>query len=270
MLQSTVNHWDNRFGGIERLYGAAGAARLRAARVCVIGLGGVGSWTVEALARSGLGALTLVDLDDVCVSNINRQVHALDATVGHSKVEVMAARVRDVSPGCHVEIRPEFFTVNTAESILGEPFDAVVDAIDQATNKARLLALCRARGLPVIACGAAGGRRDGLAVRIADLAQATHDRLLAEVRKQLRRDYGFPRDAVRFEVPCVFSPEAPVVPPSDDAGSCATESGDATGAPRLNCNSGLGSATFVTGAFGFAAAGWVVAQVTGTLAKHVE
>jgi tRNA A37 threonylcarbamoyladenosine dehydratase len=263
-LICTVNPGDDRFGGIERLYGAAGAARLRAARVCVVGIGGVGSWTVEALARSGLGALTLVDLDDVCVSNVNRQIHALEETLGQAKVEVMAARVRQISPQCRVDARLEFFNAVTAEALFAERFDAVVDAIDNAANKARLLGGCRARGIPVIACGAAGGRRDGLALRLADLAHVTHDRLLAEVRKQLRREHGFPREGELFGVPCVYSPEPPVVPSAEeenDATGCASAAPPE--APRLNCNSGLGSATFVTGAFGFAAAGWVVAQITG-------
>lgn len=189
---------DERFGGIARLVSAEGLQRLRAAHVCVVGIGGVGSWTVEALARSGVGALTLIDLDEVCVTNINRQLHALDGTIGRSKVEVMAERVRLINPDCRVTAVTEFFTEQSAQRLFAPDFTCVVDAIDALGNKCRLLALCRARALPVIACGAAGGRLDATQVRVADLANATRDRLLAEVRKRLRQQHGFPRRASRW------------------------------------------------------------------------
>lgn len=249
-----MNDFEQRFGGIARLVGAAGLARLRAAHVCVVGIGGVGAWTVEALARSGVGALTLIDLDEICVTNINRQIHALDGTIGRAKVEVMAERVRQINPECRVTAAGEFFTEANAERLLAPRFDGVVDAIDAVANKCRLLALCRARNLPVIACGAAGGRLDATAVRVADLADVTHDRLLAEVRKRLRKEHGFPAIGKKLDVACVFSPEPPVAaePPE-----CATP-GET---PRLNCEWGYGSATFVTGTFGFAAAGWVIRKI---------
>lgn len=249
---------DERFGGIARLVGAEGLARLRTAHVCVVGIGGVGSWTVEALARSGLGALTLIDLDEVCVTNINRQLHALDGTVGRAKVDVMAERVRLINPDCRVTAVPEFFTEANAARLLAPGFDYVVDAIDAVTNKCRLLALCRERKLPVIACGAAGGRLDATAVRVADLADATHDRLLAEVRKRLRKEHGFPQLGKKLGVSCVFSPENPVAP---ETPACGAEGQGSDLVPRLNCEWGYGSATFVTGTFGFAAAGWVVRRL---------
>ena len=247
-----------RFGGIARLTGEAGLARLRQAHVCVIGIGGVGSWTVEALARSGVGALTLVDLDEVCVTNINRQLHALDGTVGRAKVEVMTERVRLINPDCRVTSVVEFFTEANAARLLAPDFSFVVDAIDAVANKCRLLSVCRERKLPVVACGAAGGRLDATAVRVADLADVTHDRLLAEVRKRLRKDYSFPAPGEPMGVPCVFSPEAPIAP---EPPACADASTDATQPPRLNCEWGYGSAAFVTGTFGFAAAGWVVRKL---------
>ena len=247
-----------RFGGIARLVSEAGLARLRAAHVCVVGIGGVGSWTVEALARSGVGALTLIDLDEVCVTNINRQLHALDGTVGRAKVDVMAERVRLINPECRVTAAAEFFTEETAKRLFAADFSCVVDAIDALGNKCRLLALCRERGLPVITCGAAGGRLEATAVRVADLADATHDRLLAEVRKRLRQEHGFPPPGQKLDVAAVFSPEAPVSP---EPPACAGE-GQGSGPVRLNCESGYGSATFVTGTFGFAAAGWVVRRVS--------
>ena len=200
-----------RFGGLARLYGAAGLARLRAAQVLVVGLGGVGSWTVEALARSGVGVLTLVDLDDICVSNVNRQLPALDGTIGRAKAEVLAERVRGINPECRVEARVEFFTEDSAERLLqrgaggGERGradrltpDFVVDAIDSVANKCRLIALCRAQGIPLVSCGGAGGRRDATQVRVVDLARTTHDRLLSEVRKRLRQAHGFPREGKKF------------------------------------------------------------------------
>ena len=250
---------DERFGGIARLVSAAGLARLRAAHVCVVGIGGVGSWTVEALARSGVGALTLVDLDEVCVTNVNRQIHALDGTVGRAKVDVMAERVRLIYPDCRVMAVAEFFTEGNAARLLAPNFSFVVDAIDSVANKCRLLALCRERKLPVIACGAAGGRLDAAAVRIADLADVTHDRLLAEVRKRLRKEFAFPPLGDPLGVPCVFSPETPVTP---EPPTCASDEPSSLAPARLNCEWGYGSATFVTGTFGFAAAGWVVRKLT--------
>lgn len=264
-----VSDFDFRFGGIARLYGAASLARFRAAHVMVVGLGGVGSWAAESLARSGVGRLSLVDLDEVCVSNINRQLHALDSTVGRPKVEVMAERIRDLSPETRVEARIEFFTAETASRLLGleaapgsdgRP-DLVIDAIDAVGNKVRLIALCHAARIPLVVCGGAGGRRDPTAVRLSDLALVTHDRLLGEVRKRLRREHGFSRTARKLRIDCVHSAEAPVLP--DGAGEvCAAPQAPPDGVPlRLNCQSGFGSATHVTGAFGFAAAARALARL---------
>jgi tRNA threonylcarbamoyladenosine dehydratase len=262
---------DNRFTGIARLYGETGLARLRQARVCVVGIGGVGSWAVEALARSGIGALTLVDLDDVCVTNINRQIHALDATIGRAKVNVMAERVRAIAPECQVTPVVEFFTERNGNRLLDEwlgrtPVEAgaaarlpwVIDAIDSVSDKTLLIAWCRQRGLPLIVCGAAGGRREATVVHLADLADAAHDRLLTAVRRRLRKEHGFPAAGRRMNVPCVSSPEAPIQPPGD----CNVDQRAAEEMPRrLNCDWGYGSATFVTGTVGFAAAGWVVNRI---------
>jgi tRNA A37 threonylcarbamoyladenosine dehydratase len=252
---------ETRFDGLARLYGRAGLARLQAAHVGVIGLGGVGTWAAEALARSGIGALTLVDLDEVCASNINRQLHALTDTVGRAKVEVMAERIRAINPECRVIAEQQFFTSQTAAALLAPRYDFVLDAIDSVTNKVLLLAGCRERNMPVVACGAAGGRRDGTKVRTADLAAATHDRLLGEVRKRLRKEFQFPADGSAMGVGCVFSVEPPVFA-QPDGSVCASRAGAEEGT-RLNCNGGLGSATFVTGAFGFAAAGLVVQTIAG-------
>lgn len=250
------NDFAIRFGGIQRLVGAPGLERLRNSHVCIIGVGGVGSWAVEALARSGVGALTLVDLDEVCLSNINRQLPALTAEVGKPKVQVLRDRVLQINPLCRVELREEFFTATTAEQLLAPKFDAIVDAIDTLANKCLLLAQCRERRIPVITVGAAGGHRDATAVKLADLAFCSHDRLLRSVRKILRADYSFPRDPTEaFGIPAVFSNE-PQVYPRADGTVCAARSEAAD--LKLNCNSGYGTAAFVTGTFGFAAAGWVV------------
>lgn len=254
--------WSDRFGGVARLYGGDAAERLQAAHVCVVGVGGVGSWTVEALARSGIGALTLVDLDDVCVTNINRQLPALEPTVGRPKVEVLAERIRDIHPQCAVHPRTEFFTATTAEAILGESrFDVVVDAIDSVANKCLLIAKCREAGIPVVVSGGAGGRRDPTAIRVADLALTVRDTLLKHVRKRLRQAYGFPREEkVPFGVPAVYSEEMPVYPWSDGSVCAKPEDGrDAA----INCEGGIGTASFVTGAFGLALASVAVSGIAG-------
>jgi tRNA A37 threonylcarbamoyladenosine dehydratase len=255
-----VSDFETRFGGIARLYGQSGLQKLRAARVCVVGIGGVGAWAAEALARSGVGALALVDLDEICVTNINRQLPALTETVGRAKVEVMAERIHAINPECRVEVEQKFFTAQTAEELLAPKFDFVLDAIDSVTNKVLLLAKCREKKIPVVSCGGAGGRRDATQIRAADLAKVSHDRLLAEVRKKLRKEFHFPADGSPINIDCVFSTEPPMFA-QPDGSVCATraESEDGT---RLNCNGGLGSATFVTGTFGFAAAGIIVRKIT--------
>jgi len=261
--RKTVDSADDfaeRFGGVARLYGRAGLERLRAARVCIVGVGGVGSWAVEALARSGIGALTLIDLDDVCVTNVNRQLPALDGQIGRPKIDVLAERVRLIHPGCQVETVADFFTAANAGELLAPRYDFVVDATDKMTNKCVLIAGCRERGLPVLTVGGAGGKRDGTAVRVADLACTEQDELLRQVRRKLRRDFGFPRDLHQdFGVPCVYSPEKPVYPWSN--GTCSAEPEPGGESLTLDCATGFGTATFVTGAFGFAAAGEVVQRI---------
>lgn len=249
----------DRFGGVGRLVGHAGLERLRAAHVCVVGVGGVGSWVVEGLARSGVGALTLVDLDDVCVTNVNRQLPALDGNIGRPKVAALADRVRLINPACRVETVAEFFTEATAERLLAPAFDYVVDAIDLMSHKALLIAGCRDRGRRCLTVGAAGGRRDPTQICAGDLGEAENDLLLRQVKKKLRRDHGFaagaPRGRMHFGVRCVWSGERPVFPRAD--GTCGSEP-EAGSNLRLDCESGFGTAVFVTGAFGFVAAGEVV------------
>lgn len=251
-----------RFGGIARLFGAAGLARLRAAHVCVVGVGGVGSWTIEALARSGVGAITMVDLDDVCVTNVNRQLPAHDGNIGRPKVHALAERVRLIHPECRVTAIAEYFTGASAVEFLTPRFDFVIDAIDAVSNKCLLIASCHKRGLPVLTVGGAGGKSDATAVRVCDLARSEQDDLLRYVRRKLRQDYGFPRDVFAdFGVACVYSPERPAFPWSDGTCSLKKEPGRSL---ALDCASGFGAAAFVTGAFGFAAAGEVVRRLAAT------
>ena len=251
-----------RFGGIGRLYGAAALPRLAAAHVCVVGVGGVGSWVVEGLARSGVGALTLIDLDDVCLTNVNRQLPALDGNIGRPKVAVLAERVRLIHPGCRVETVMDFFTAASAARLLAAPCDFVVDCIDLMSHKALLIAECRRRGRPVLTVGGTGGRRDATQIRAGDLGEAWGDELLRQVRKKLRRDHGFAAGAqqgrMHFGVRCIWSGEAPVFPWAD--GTCRAEPEPGSNR-KLDCASGFGTAGFVTGAFGLAAAGAVVRAI---------
>jgi tRNA threonylcarbamoyladenosine dehydratase len=255
-----MSDYEARFSGIGRLYSVSGLDRLRHSHVCVVGIGGVGSWAAEALARSGIGELTLIDLDEVCVSNVNRQLHALDGEIGQPKVEVIARRVKAINPDCIVHSELAFFTELNAKQILEKRFDYLFDAIDNVPNKCLLIAECRKRGIPIVTSGGAGGRRNPTVVRVNDLAFTSHDRLLQEIRRKLRSDYGFPTEPnTPFHVPCVYSSER-VLFPQKDGSVCARRDPDSD--PRLNCNSGYGTATFVTGTFGFAAAALIVAELS--------
>ncbi len=244
--------YEARFGGVARLLGREALARLRAAHICVVGVGGVGSWAAEALARGGVGAITLIDLDEVCVSNVNRQLHALDGQIGRPKVNVLAERIRLINPICRLEAVQEFFVASNAERLLVPDYSAVVDAIDSVTHKARLLAAGAARGLPLVTTGGAGGKRDGTRLRLGDLGESGGDDLLRQVRKTLRKEHGFPGgEGHRYGIRAVWSTETPVYPWADGSCAAAPEPGSAT---RLDCAGGLGAAMWVTAAFGLAAA----------------
>ena len=243
---------DRRFSGLDRLYSVQGAARIRAAHVAVVGLGGVGSWVAEALARSGVGQLTLIDLDHVSESNINRQIQALDTTVGMAKVQAMRERIELIHPQCAVHAVEEFVTPENWPAFLPHPVDAVIDACDQVRAKTAMAAWARQTQTCFVTLGAAGGKRLAHKVDIDDLSQVTHDPLLAQLRYRLRKEHQAPREGKKMGVACVFSREA-VAPP--DA-SCAVE-GDGS----LNCH-GYGSVVSVTATFGLCAAGWVLDQIS--------
>lgn len=260
---SEASQFQFRFGGVARLYGQAALERFLQARVAVIGIGGVGSWAVEALARSGVGHLTLVDLDEICVSNVNRQLHAMDGQIGRQKTEAMAERVRAIHPGCDVAVVPAFFNEKTAAGILEAGFDVLLDAIDSPRHKALLLAECRRRGIFAVTCGGAGGRRDPTRIRVTDLAHSGKDPLLLQLRRALRRDHGFPKvpqhqDPQPLGIEAVFSDETPIFAQCD--GSVSFERPD-DAELRLNCASGLGTATHVTACFGLVAAGRVLERL---------
>ncbi|MBI5785691.1 MAG: tRNA threonylcarbamoyladenosine dehydratase [Rhodocyclales bacterium] len=243
-----------RFGGIARLYGESALDRLAGAHVCVVGIGGVGSWAVEALARSGLRRLTLIDLDHVAESNLNRQIHALEHTLGQAKVLAMKERIAGINSACEVVTIEEFVTTGNVATLL-PACDCVVDAIDQVRPKAALIAHCQATGTPVITTGAAGGKSDPAQIRIEDLSRTTQDPLAAKLRATLRRDHGFPRDPKKkFGVACVYSLE-PVQRP--EAAACDV---DEPGLQGLSC-AGYGSSVCVTAGFGFAAASRVLALI---------
>ncbi len=254
---STSSDHQRRFGGIERLYGSGALTRAANAHVTVIGIGGVGSWAVEALARSGIGRLTLIDLDHVAESNINRQVQALGSTLGAAKVLAMRERILAINPDCDVACIEEFIDERNIAELL-PACDAVIDAIDQVRAKAALIAHCRRAGLRIVTTGGAGGRVDPTRIEVIDLARTTQDALASKVRAKLRKDYGFSRDPKqRFGVECVFSPEQA---PRGAAGCATPEAEEFDAGAGLNC-AGYGSSVAVTASFGFAAAARVLAAI---------
>lgn len=260
-----------RFSGVARLYGAAALARFRAAHVCVIGVGGVGSWAVEALARSGIGRLTLIDLDHVAESNVNRQIHALTDTLGMAKVDALAQRIAQINPACEVTCIDEFIEPGNVDAMLGgRGIDYMIDAIDNARAKVALIAWCREQGMPLVTVGSAGGQTDPTRIAVVDLSRTEQEPLLAKVRKRLRQQHGFPRGTKnKFGIDAVYSTEPLALPA---AAACELESpGDghasdaaiAQGVSGLNC-AGFGSSVVVTASFGLVAAGHVLRKLAGT------
>jgi tRNA A37 threonylcarbamoyladenosine dehydratase len=249
-----------RFGGIRRLYGDAALHGFRQAHVCVIGIGGVGSWAAEALARSAVGRLTLIDPDHVAESNINRQLPALETTLGMAKVHVMAERIGQINPDCTVATVEELLTADNIAGLLEPGFDYVIDCIDGFRVKAGLIAHCRRRRMALVSVGGAGGRRDPTRIRVADLSRSEHDALLSKTRRLLRSDYGFSKNPKRrFDVPCVYSLEQPVFPDGHGCVGPARPAGEA--AHGLTCAGGLGSVMTVTAGFGLAAAAHVLGRL---------
>ncbi len=255
----------NRFGGIGRLYGQAALENFANAHVVIIGIGGVGTWVAESLARSGIGQITLIDLDDICVTNTNRQSHAIASTIGQSKVEVMAQRIIEINPECVVNEVEDFITVDNLAEHLGSKasplaIDYVVDCIDAVKQKAALIAWCKRNKLKIVTVGGAGGQTDPTQIQLTDLAKTYQDPLLAKVRNILRREYNFSKNvARRFAVDAVFSTQQ-LVYPQNDGSVCSTKN-SADGSMRMDCASGFGAVTMVTGTFGFIAASRVLAKL---------
>jgi len=245
--------FERRFGGVGRLYGAEALDKFRNAHVCVIGIGGVGSWAAEALARSAVGRITLIDLDHIAESNTNRQIHALGDEYGKAKVQAMAERIRAINPLCEVTAIEEFVETGNLDALLGQGYDYVVDAIDQTRVKAAIVAWCRSNGVNLVTTGSAGGQVDPSRIRVDDLSRTIQDPLASRLRALLRKEYGFTRDTKKkFNVECVFSDEPLKYPASGQA--CDVEQSGVTG---LNC-AGFGSSVCVTGTFGLVAASRVL------------
>ena len=258
-----------RFAGIARLYGSEGAQRLAAAHVAVVGIGGVGSWVAEALARSAVGEISLFDLDDVCVSNSNRQIHALAGNIGRSKVEVMAERIRAINPGCVVHAVSDFVTRDNMAACITEQMDFVIDCIDSVPAKAALISWCKRRKIQVVTTGGAGGQVDPTQIRVADLNKTVNDPLAARVRSTLRRDYGFSRTQGRtYSVSCVYSTEQLRYPQADGT-VCQSKSFMGEGV-KLDCEGGFGAVMMVTASFGMVAAARAVDKLVAGARRPSE
>ncbi len=254
-----------RFGGISRLYGLPALKFFKQSHIAVIGIGGVGSWAAEALARSGIGTITLFDLDDICVSNVNRQIHALDSTIGKMKIEAMAQRLKDINPELTVNAVHAFITTKNLENYINTAFDYVFDATDSVPTKTALIAYCSRNKIKLICSGSAGGQVDPTLIQVADLNKTIQDPLLAKVRNNLRRLHGFSRNPKRkYRIDCVFSTEQLRYQQAD--GSVCQQRPNDAGPVKLDCASGFGSITHLTATFAFIA----VSQILKKLALSAE
>lgn len=264
MNNSLSDTYYQRFSGIARLYGEQALVRFQQAKICVIGIGGVGSWVVEALARSGIGHITLIDMDDVCVTNTNRQIHALKQSIGQAKTEVMAERVIAINPECQVSYIDDFINSNTVISYLGtigDPkYDFIIDAIDSVKDKAAVLAHCRRNKLKIITVGGAGGQKDPTKIQISDLAKTIQDPLVAKLRERLKNEYKLTKDSKgKYGIPCVYSTEQ-LTYPALNGGICFNKT-QAAGPKKMDCASGFGAITTVTATFGFVAVSYVLERL---------
>ena len=245
-----VDNFEQRFGGIGRLYMPEGLAKLRQSHICVIGIGGVGSWAVEALARSGIGKITMIDMDDICITNIKRQIHALTSTVATLKTEAMKTRIAEINPECQVEIIDDFISPDNLADYLNRGYDYVIDAIDSVKTKAALIAYCKRNKIRLITTGGAGGQTDPSQIQIADLSKTIQDPLASKVRSLLRKEYHFSQNPKRkFGVDCVFSTQPLIFPKMGEG--CEISA-------TMNCANGFGAVTIVTATFAFFAVGRVI------------
>ena len=249
-------NYNDRFDGLRRLFGDAAYAHLRELHIAVVGIGGVGSWAAEALARSGIGRITLVDWDEIAASNSNRQIHALSSHYGQKKVAVTKQRILDINPECEVNAIDDFLTMDTYEAYLSKGYDCVIDAIDSIKFKAQMIYYCKRNKIPIICTGGAGGRTDPTKIQIKDLSRTCNDALAAKVRARLRDEFNFSKNTKRyFGVKCVFSDEKPLYPKED--GTVGQEKPGIHGV-HLDCRFGYGASVTVTATFGFVAASWAI------------
>lgn len=265
-MTSLSDAWLQRFGGTARLYGQPALQLFADAHICVVGIGGVGSWAAEALARTGIGAITLIDMDDVCVTNTNRQIHALKETVGQAKTDVMAERILAINPECKVTCVDDFITPDNTAELMSAGFTYVIDAIDSVRPKAALLAWCRRNKIPLVTTGGAGGQIDPTQIQVADLAKTIQDPLAAKLRERLKSDFKMVKNSKgKLGIDCVFSTEALMYPQAD--GSVCASRSTAEGPKKMDCASGFGAATMVTATFGFIAVSHVLKKMMAKAAR---
>lgn len=251
--------YEQRFSALRRLYGDTSYFHLATIHICIVGIGGVGSWVVEALARSGIGQITLIDYDEVAESNINRQLPALSSTLGEKKCSVMQQRIKDINPDCKVDVIDDFLTTENLQDYLSREYDAVIDAIDSIKFKAAMIYYCKRNKIPIVTTGGAGGLSDPTQIKVADLAKTYNDPLAAKVRSRLREDYNFTRNTKRsFGVECVFSSQQQLYPKKD--GTVSHEKPGVHGV-SLDCQFGYGTSSMITASFGFFAASRAISKV---------
>ena len=268
MTDNTQNNNEDAFAGIARLYGTEAYALIRNMHVCVIGIGGVGSWVVEALARSAVGKITLIDYDTIALSNMNRQLHTLSTTIEKKKCDEMHERIKQINPDCEVNIIDDFITLDNMSDLISEDYDYVVDAIDSIKFKAGLIYYCRRNKIPVITTGGAGGLTDPSVIKVVDLSKTYNDALAAKVRSTLRDQYNFPKNTKRnFRVDCVFSSQQQLYPKED--GTVSHQKPGIHGV-SLDCRFGYGAASFVTGSFGFIAVAHLIKKFLSKKLQHGE
>ena len=256
-----MSNYQNRFGGVQRLYGSKALNKFQQSHICVIGIGGVGSWAAEALARSGVGELTLIDMDDICVTNTNRQIHALSNTVGEMKIEAMAERCRLINPDIKLNLIDDFIDKENCFQYLSDKFDYVFDAIDSIKAKVALIAHCKRNKYPLLTCGGAGGQLDPTQIQVADLARTIQDPLAAKVRSELRRFYNFTKNTKRkFRIDCVFSTEQ--LSYQDMQGEVCQQKSLTDGNMKMDCASGFGASSMVTASFAFVGTAFILKKLS--------
>lgn len=262
--------FERRFGGVSRLYGKQALAQFSNTHIIVIGIGGVGSWVVEALARNGVGSLTLIDMDVVAESNINRQLPASSSTIGRNKIDVMADRIHDINPACNVQLVDDFITQDNISELISSNTNYVIDCIDSSRVKAAMIAWCKRQKIKIITLGGAGGQIDPSLIKITDLSRTEYDPLLSKTRKLLRQNYNFSRTPKRrFSVPCVFSSEhLRYTTLKGNISQDKPKSGKGQASNDLSCSGGLGSSVMVTASFGFIAVAYVLKKIAGQINSH--